>query len=308
MKASLVLLWVFAGNVLLNAQTALYNAGIHTADSLFQIPDYPAAAQAYRTAFEVFAGKAYPEDRFKAARAWAMTGKADSAFFHLERLQSKTDFLDVVSTWEQTPELAALTSDFRWTRLLTQIALKNERNAAIQNNPLGHELEQIYTLDQWYRIHMDSVISLHGRASPEFRDFVRRSTEQDSLNQLRVRQIIEEHGWLGTDVVSKRATKALFLVVQHAELPMQERYVPLLRQAVAEGKADAENLAYLEDRILMRQGKPQRYGSQIVTDKSTGAWILYQVEDPENLDKRRATVGLGPIAAYLEATGAIWEK
>lgn len=308
MKRLLVFMCFLGANVLLNAQTAFYNAGIHTADSLFQIPDYPAAARAYRTAFDALGGKAYPADRFKAARAWSMTGKADSAFFHLERLYLKTDFLDDVNTWEQTPELWNLKNDVRWTRLLNQIALKNERSAAIRTNPLSIELEQIHTLDQWYRIHMDSVISIHGRNSPEFRDFIRRSIEQDSLNQLRVSQIIEAHGWLGTDVVSPLASQALFLVVQHAELPMQERYAPLLRRAVAEGKADAGNLAYLEDRILMRQGKPQRYGSQIVADKTTGAWILYQVEDPENLDKRRATVGLGPIAAYLEATGAVWRK
>lgn len=173
-----------------------------------------------------------------------------------------------------------------------------------QNDPLTLELEQIQELDQWFRIRWDSVIALHGRKSPEFQDFLRRNREQDSLNEMRVIQILDERGWLGPDEVGYKGSSALFLVIQHADLPVQEKYLPMMQKAVAAGKAAPANLAYLEDRVLMRQGKPQRYGSQIVTDKATGAWVLHEVEDPPHLDKRRASVGLGPIQEYLDRMGA----
>lgn len=296
---------LFAGlSGCLPAQNETYLLRIRSADSLLQTAQYRQAAQSYSFAFEAFGGRGYAEDRFKAARAWSLAGSADSAFFHLNRLAEKTDFLAEKAGWEDLVDFAPLKNDFRWSRLQVQIAGKKDRLAAVRQNPLSLELEQIYTLDQWYRVRWDSIISLHGRDSPEFRDFLRRNREQDSLNEIRVKQILDEHGWLGRENVSERAGKALFLVIQHADLPVQEKYLPLMRRAVTQGKANASDLAYLEDRILMRQGKPQRYGSQIVPDKETGAWVLYETEDLPNLNKRRASVGLGPIQDYLNSTGA----
>jgi hypothetical protein len=57
-------------------------------------------------------------------------------------------------------------------------------------------------------------------------------------------------------------------------------------------------LALLEDRVLMKQGKGQLYGSQIVDDEN-GNPTLYTVEDPANIGKRRAAVGLPPISEFL---------
>jgi hypothetical protein len=50
----------------------------------------------------------------------------------------------------------------------------------------------------------------------------------------------------------------------------------------------------------MREGKKQIYGSQLKRNEKTGKFELWPVEDEENLDKRRAAVGLEPIAEYLK--------
>ena len=63
------------------------------------------------------------------------------------------------------------------------------------------------------------------------------------------------------------------------------------------GEASKQNLALLEDRLLIRQGKPQRYGSQVETQNGVG---LKPTEDEANLDTRRASMGLGPICENLE--------
>jgi hypothetical protein len=62
----------------------------------------------------------------------------------------------------------------------------------------------------------------------------------------------------------------------------------------------------LEDRLALRQGKKQIYGSQLARDNSTGKYYVYNLEDPENVDKRRAGVGMPPLSEYLKHWGIDW--
>lgn len=291
----------------LQAQSGNYTFWAHHADSLFRAGQAKAAAEAYSNAFASLGWRGQPEDRYVAARAWAQAGVSDSAFFQLYRLVEKAQFRDEARLLLEN-DFASLQSDFRWKRLLTQIQMRKTREAAMHNDPTVIELEDIHRLDQWYRVKRDSVLSVHKKDSEGFKKFMSDWLLQDSLNCLRITQILDQQGWLGPDEVGAYGSKAFYLVIQHAPLPIQEKYYPKMQQAVQAGKAAAADLAYLEDRILMRQGKPQRYGSQIRADKGTGMWILHPVEDPANLDARRAAVGLGPISAYLESTGAVWKQ
>lgn len=121
----------------------------------------------------------------------------------------------------------------------------------------------------------------------------------DKDNWKYVSKVLDQHGWIDQHVIGFSASNALFLVVQHGDSPTQEKYLPLLRQAVKEKKAFSHDLALLEDRVLLRRGQKQIYGSQVSCD-STGktCWIL-SIEDEENVDKRRAEVGLQPLANYV---------
>jgi hypothetical protein len=95
--------------------------------------------------------------------------------------------------------------------------------------------------------------------------------------------------------VGKSGNTALWLVIQHSPLPKQEYYLPIMKKAVEENKASKANYAYLLDRVLMKQGKKQLYGSQYTIDLKTGETILWDIEDPENLNIRRAEMKLGPM-------------
>ncbi len=124
----------------------------------------------------------------------------------------------------------------------------------------------------------------------------KRIGEQDRVNQKRVTEMIDKYGWPKRSQVGPLAATAVFLVIQHAELDVQLSYVERMREAAMAGEASKQNLALLEDRLLIRQGKPQRYGSQVDTQNGVG---LKPTEDEANLDARRATMGLGPICEYL---------
>jgi len=80
-----------------------------------------------------------------------------------------------------------------------------------------------------------------------------------------------------------------------------------MREAVKHGKAQASNLALLEDRVALGQGKKQIYGSQIGRDPETQLYYVSPLEDPDNVDKRREAVGLQPLAEYVSRWQIKWD-
>lgn len=65
------------------------------------------------------------------------------------------------------------------------------------------------------------------------------------------------------------------------------------------GDADKQSFAMLDDRVRMHEGRPQRYGSQIRGNRDT-KMTFWQIEDEESVDKRRAEMGLEPLAEYAK--------
>jgi hypothetical protein len=55
--------------------------------------------------------------------------------------------------------------------------------------------------------------------------------------------------------------------------------------------------AYLTDRVLLHEGKPQEYGTQAIA--RDGRFEPRKLRDPDHVDQRRASVGLGSLAEYL---------
>ena len=143
--------------------------------------------------------------------------------------------------------------------------------------------------------------------SKEMKNHWRAIQKKDSINLIKVKAILDTYGWLGADVVGEQGNSTLFLVIQHSDQATQERYLPMMREAVKNGKAQSSSLALLIDRVALGQGKRQIYGSQIGRDPETQVYYVSPLEDPDNVDKRRAEVGLGPLAEYLNHWQIKWD-
>lgn len=150
-----------------------------------------------------------------------------------------------------------------------------------------NQLENIRVRDQKTRTGEDSIA---------FIQFI------DSTNLVQVELLIQKYGWLGKSFVGARGNNAVFLVIQHADLATQEKYFPLMQQSVADGESQLADLALLTDRILMRQGKKQLYGSQVVFNNN-GGQEFYPIEDEKNVNIRRANMGLQPLEEYAKFFG-----
>jgi hypothetical protein len=126
----------------------------------------------------------------------------------------------------------------------------------------------------------------------------------DRANVARLGQIVQKYGWPGIKQVGEQASSAAFLIVQHAGLEDQRRYFPILKAAVAQKNARPDQVAMLEDRILLREGKNQVYGTQLRSGPETGGkLVLHPIDDARNVDARRAAVGLKPLTEYLKEFG-----
>lgn len=122
----------------------------------------------------------------------------------------------------------------------------------------------------------------------------------DLQNLQKVNAIIVKYGWLGPQKVGITASQALFLVIQHADLRTQQNYLPMIKLAEKNGEILSSNVAILEDRINMRTGQKQAYGSQGFTDKQTGKTYVYPIIDVDHLDERRKAMGMPPMKEYIK--------
>jgi uncharacterized protein DUF6624 len=138
------------------------------------------------------------------------------------------------------------------------------------------------------------------KLAKKWKQAVDRQNELDGKNRQRLDEIVKEHGWPKRSVFGDEASGVAFLIVQHAELDYQKKYLPLIKEAVAQKEARRSDLAMLEDRILTREGKKQVYGTQLRLNQTTQRMELYPIEDEANVDNRREAAGLEPLAEYLK--------
>lgn len=172
------------------------------------------------------------------------------------------------------------------------------------NEPLVQDLERIGASDQEYRAMMDSVATAYGWDSDEMKELWAKQNTADSINLIRIEEIIDRFGYPGRSLVGDQ-DRVAWLVIQHADLQTQEEYLPLLQEAAKNGELPTSAFALLVDRVRMRKGEKQLYGSQIQMEE--GSFVIYPIEDEPNVNKRRAAMGLGPLEEYVKQWGIEYE-
>ena len=177
--------------------------------------------------------------------------------------------------------------------------------ATLSNETLRRELVKMGEDNQKHRQEMMNMMDRLATTDSEkvakkWKQVVDRQNEIDSKNRQRLDEIVKDHGWPKMSSFGPEASGVAFLIVQHADLDYQKKYLPLIKESVTSNEARPSDLAMLQDRILTREGKKQIYGTQVRVNQSTQVMELYPIEDEQNVDARRATVGLGPLAQYLK--------
>jgi hypothetical protein len=110
---------------------------------------------------------------------------------------------------------------------------------------------------------------------------------------------IAEIGWPGKSLVGEDGAHAAWLLVQHADddPPFQKECLEKM-QAVPKEEVSATDVAYLIDRVMVKESGKQRYGTQLKLED--GKWVPVTLAEPDRVDALRKEVGMPPLAEYLE--------
>lgn len=121
----------------------------------------------------------------------------------------------------------------------------------------------------------------------------------DGENVQWLKQTVDKQGWPTNSLVGSDGANAAWLLVQHADADLKfQRKCLNLMAALPKNEMSQNDLAYLTDRVLLAEGKKQIYGTQF--DWIDGKLQPQPLEDEVNVDKRRAEVGMSPLAEYAK--------
>lgn len=120
-----------------------------------------------------------------------------------------------------------------------------------------------------------------------------------------LKQIIHEKDWPTISLVGIRASQDAALILMHSpDHDFQRTLLPELQQLAENEKIVGSDIAIILDKVLVSEGKPQRFGTQF--NISNGHAQMEPVEDPAHLDQRRAQYLLGPMTYYKKSLAKMY--
>ena len=164
---------------------------------------------------------------------------------------------------------------------------------------LKQRLDSIAVLDQKYRSLMQTnsleerkrLGESMGLTEAEYNgDLSAMQTVIDSANMVFIEKYFLAKGYPGKSVVGEESSLVAWHVLQHNpdKIPT---YLPIIKQAAADGEISMISAAMMEDRYLMHEGKPQVYGTQGMSFDDARGSFIWPIENSETVNERRLKAG-----------------
>lgn len=177
-----------------------------------------------------------------------------------------------------------------------------EQNAPELNRALSARIDSLKTEDQKYRNRLTELKNMSIPDEAEIKQAQEAILKTDSLNLIQVKRIFRQYGYPGSDLVGKQSAHNFWLIIQHCDQDpaFQEEVLGAMKQEVEKGTVSGWAYAYLTDRVLVNQDKPQVYGTQMRLNRDSTSYEPKPLIEPDKVDDRRGEMGLSPIAFYIE--------
>ncbi|HSF89604.1 MAG TPA: OmpA family protein [Saprospiraceae bacterium] len=201
--------------------------------------------------------------------------------------------------------------DYRLQPLKNHPGWKSEIYGAIKNRYRNHYpsmdafyLDSLRCEDQRYRTLEGSILNLSGYFK-DFEDFefdqynidVNKLIETDSQHINALTSYLKSHDFPKISQIGRRNVEGLIFMLIHAGDTNQLKiYLPLIEKRCLEGEAEWLPWAMMHDKLKQLQNRPQEYGMQFIFINPEKTELqLYRIDDLEAVNKRRRSIGVGPI-------------
>ena len=130
-------------------------------------------------------------------------------------------------------------------------------------------------------------------------------TRTDSANSAWLKAYVAQWGWPTAQQVGREGVNAAFLIVQHAvhDTAFMRAMLPAIETSYRRGDLKGDAVALLTDRVEVKAGRPQIYGTQLSLKE--GRWVVDPIADSPAVDRRRQRLGLPPLAEYLRLVDSV---
>jgi hypothetical protein len=173
---------------------------------------------------------------------------------------------------------------------------------------LKKELDGIYKSDQILREYIDSETTENRKneilvETGYSRDDLANGkgyiilNKRDSINLIRIEEIIAQYGYPGKTLVGEPTNEAAWYVIQHTN--KIANYFPMIQEAGASNEIPFTKVAMMHDRLLTEEGKEQLYGTQgagmYILNPTSGKkefWhYIWPIQNPEYVNELRKEAG-----------------
>lgn len=272
---------------------------IVVAEEFFDTQSYSKSTDAYQKAFDKQEGSMHMY--YQASSAAALAGEVEMAIQWLDKSIEKG--WSEEKSIEKDPDLLALHKHEKWPTLVEKV----KQNHALLDHDQANDL---YDLNRSFRLTAANIRDFEkimNSKSPKLIEMKRKLQQHDSLKLSMMCKILDEKGWQGYLIQDVSKEKSLYSVLSTADLETQEKYFPLLEQAVAEGKTMPQYLASLTDIINLKKGEKQVYGTQMAFNNITNTFYVRPLLEPNLVDEKRSKMELPPMKSTLKIQKLEWD-
>ncbi len=185
--------------------------------------------------------------------------------------------------------------------------LKSEPADLTNSDGIKRQLKSMVGVDQYVRnLVMDTLSGKHDLGGDEETAYRTRLYEFlgeiDSPNTETLEKILDTRGgrWFTISVFGTESAHQAWLIAQHADRkPDFQRRVLAAMQALPKGEVDMKDLAFLTDRLAVKDGRPQEYGTQKECAEQRARLQNHEGTDLKVVDENRRRVGLSSLDESL---------
>lgn len=314
--ALLGLLHLFPVSVYAQEEAAAFTIILTPGDSLRETGNLVAAIEAYKKSVSAgniyapndnsIARSIYCADNYNLACALSRMGQQDTALKYLER--SVLDCTDSSGEALSDPDLMNIRSAAGWAQLEDLLVNRccNNKTSRLKDLAYAKTLWHLGAIDQAYYKDIEIAEKKTGKTSTVVLALWELKRRLNEENQQRLEKLIQDKGWPKISAVGAGPARTAFLIVQHADLARQQKYLPVIESLCKIGEAQWEQYALMYDRIQTDLGKPQRYGSQVFFNAQTQQYELFPLENKAQVEALRKKLGMQPLGEYLKEWDISW--